>query len=104
VLQRLGWKYLMPVSTPLLPGIRSLKQSASDLLWLMTEADGRCLSGHYVDGRVAQPGSMDSRDKAKIARVVEVGHSLLAAILPPAGVGWGLHAGTINAPARGIGD
>jgi len=77
-LQQLGWKYVMPLLTPLLPGTRSLKTSASDLLWLMTEADGQCLSGHYVDGRVAQPGSAESRDEAKIARVVEVGRSLLA--------------------------
>jgi len=83
-LQQLGWKYVLPLLTPLLPGARSLKRSASDLLWLMTEAEGRCLSGHYVDGRVAQPGSAESRDEAKIARVVEVGHSLLAAILHPA--------------------
>jgi NAD(P)-dependent dehydrogenase (short-subunit alcohol dehydrogenase family) len=85
-LQQLGWKYVMPLLTPLLPGTRSLKKSASDLLWLMTEADGRWLSGHYVDGRVAQPGSAESRDEAKIGRVVEVGHSLLATMLRP-GVG-----------------
>ena len=80
-LQQLGWKYAMPLLTPLLPGARALKKSASDLLWLMTEADGRYLSGHYVDGRVAQPGSEESRDEVKIARVVEVGHSLLAIML-----------------------
>jgi len=85
-LQRLGWKYVLPFLTPLLPGARSLKTSASDLLWLMTEADGRRLSGHYIDGRVAQPGSEESRDEAKIARVVEVGHSLLATMLRPAEV------------------
>jgi NAD(P)-dependent dehydrogenase (short-subunit alcohol dehydrogenase family) len=85
-LQQLGWKYVMPLLTPLLPGTRSLKKSASDLVWLMTEADGRRLSGHYVDGRVAQPGSAESRDEAKIARVVEVGHSLPATMLRP-GVG-----------------
>jgi NAD(P)-dependent dehydrogenase (short-subunit alcohol dehydrogenase family) len=85
-LQQLGWKYVMPLLTPLLPGTRSLKKSASDLLWLMTEANGRWLSGHYVDGRVAQPGSAESRDEAKIGRVVEVGHSLLATMLRP-GVG-----------------
>jgi hypothetical protein len=83
-LQQLGWKYILPLLTPLLPGARSLKRSASDLLWVMTEAEGQCLSGQYVDGRVAQPGSAESRDEAKIARVVEVGHSLLATILRPA--------------------
>ena len=86
-LQQLGWKYVLPLLTPLLPGARSLKRSASDLLWLMTEAEGRCLSGHYVDGRVAQPGSAESREEAKIARVVEVGHSLLATIMRQAGPG-----------------
>ena len=85
-LQQLGWKYVLPLLTPFLPGTRSLKKSASDLLWLMTEADGRCLSGHYVDGRVAQPGSEESRDEAKIARVVEVGYSLLATMMRPAGL------------------
>jgi NAD(P)-dependent dehydrogenase (short-subunit alcohol dehydrogenase family) len=80
-LQQLGWKYVMPLLTPILPGTRSLRKSASDLLWLMTEADGRSLSGHYVNGRVAQPGSEESRDEAKMARVVEVGHSPLATML-----------------------
>jgi NAD(P)-dependent dehydrogenase (short-subunit alcohol dehydrogenase family) len=85
-LQQLGWKYVLPLLTPFLPGTRSLKNSASDLVWLMTEADGRSLSGHYVNGRVAQPGSEESRDEAKIARVVEVGHSLLATLVRPAGL------------------
>jgi NAD(P)-dependent dehydrogenase (short-subunit alcohol dehydrogenase family) len=82
-LQQLGWKYVMPLLAPLLPGARSLNTSASDLLWLMTEVDARHLSGHYVDGRVSQSGSVESRDETKIARVVEVGHALLAAILAP---------------------
>src|SRR5436190_2233936 len=49
-LQKLGWKYIMPVLAPILPGARSVSRSASDLLWLMTEADARALSGQYVDG------------------------------------------------------
>jgi protochlorophyllide reductase len=81
-LQRLGWKHVMPLVTPFLPGARSLNTSASDLLWLMTESDARNLSGHYVNGRLAEPGSAESRDAAKIARAVEVGHLLLATILP----------------------
>jgi NAD(P)-dependent dehydrogenase (short-subunit alcohol dehydrogenase family) len=85
-LQQLGWKYLMPLLTPILPGVRSLNTSASDLLWLMTEADARQLSGHYVDGRVVQLGSEESRDQAKIARVVAVGRLLLATMLAPEGV------------------
>ena len=76
-LQQLGWKYIMPLLAPILPGARSLSQSASDLLWLVTEADARSLSGQYVDGRVPQPGSSESRDAVKIARAVEVAHTLL---------------------------
>src|SRR5215813_7874799 len=83
-LQQLAWKYVMPLLTPVLPGARSLSHSASDLLWLVTEADGRSLSGRYVDGRVAQAGSEESKDQAKIARAVEVGRLLLASILTSA--------------------
>ena len=82
-LQQLGWKYVMPLLTPVLPGARSLKKSASDLLWLLTEADARSLSGQYIDGRTAQSGSEESRDAAKIARVVEVAHMLLATVPGP---------------------
>jgi NAD(P)-dependent dehydrogenase (short-subunit alcohol dehydrogenase family) len=76
-LQRLGWKYIMPGLAPILPGARSIGRSASDLLWLITEADARSLTGQYVDGRLPQPGSEESRDLVKIARTVEVGHELL---------------------------
>lgn len=76
-LLQFGWKHVLPLFVPILPGARALEQSASDLLWLLTEADSRSLSGQYVDGRVPQPGSMDSRDNAKIARAVEVAHALL---------------------------
>jgi hypothetical protein len=74
----------MPVLAPILPGARSVSRSASDLLWLMTEADARALSGQYVDGRVPQAGSDESRDAVKIARTVEVGHDLLNRYLKPA--------------------
>jgi protochlorophyllide reductase len=84
-LQQLGWKYVMPLLTPLLPGARSLEKSAADLLWLLIEADARSLSGQYVDGRTVQSGSGESRDEAKIARVIEVGHLLLATVLRPMG-------------------
>jgi len=77
-LQQLGWKYVMPVLAPVLPGARSLSRSAGDLLWLLTEADARALSGSYVDGRTPQPGSEESRDPAKIARAIEAAHLLLA--------------------------
>jgi len=76
-LQQLGWKYIMPLLTPVLPGARSIEQSSSDLLWLLTEADAESLSGQYVDGRMPQPGSRESHDPAKIARAVEAAYSLL---------------------------
>jgi NAD(P)-dependent dehydrogenase (short-subunit alcohol dehydrogenase family) len=75
--QKLGWKYIMPGLAPILPGARSLERSAGDLLWLLTEADARSLSGHYVDGRTPLPGSSESRDPAKIARAIEVAYALL---------------------------
>jgi NAD(P)-dependent dehydrogenase (short-subunit alcohol dehydrogenase family) len=76
-LQRLGWKYIMPYLTPVLPGARGLERSAGDLLWLLTEADALSLSGHYLDGRLPRAGSSESRDPAKIARAMEVAHALL---------------------------
>jgi NAD(P)-dependent dehydrogenase (short-subunit alcohol dehydrogenase family) len=84
--QQLGWKYVMPWLAPVLPGARSLERSASDLLWLLTQADAQKLTGQYVDGRIAQPGSAESRDQAKIARTVEVSNMLLARTLPTAQV------------------
>jgi protochlorophyllide reductase len=80
-LQRAAWKYLMPLLAPALPGARSLKQSSSDLLWLIKDADAPTLSGHYLDGRVVRPGSQESRDAGKIARTVEVADALLASVL-----------------------
>ena len=76
-MQRLGWKYVMPPLSPILPGIRSLKRSATDLLWLLTEADTQSMSGKYVDGRQVRPGSPESRDPAKIERSVEVAKWLI---------------------------
>ena len=67
----------MPVLAPILPGARGLGRSASDLLWLLTDADVGSLSGQYVDGRVPQAGSSESRDPAKIARAMEVAHELV---------------------------
>jgi NAD(P)-dependent dehydrogenase (short-subunit alcohol dehydrogenase family) len=76
-MQRLGWKYVMPLLSPILPGTRSLKRSATDLLWLLTEADTQSMSGTYVDGRQIRPGSLESRDNAKISRSVEVARWLI---------------------------
>ncbi len=67
----------MPLLSPILPGTRSLKRSATDLLWLLTEADTQSMSGKYVDGRQVRPGSLESRDNAKIGRTVEVAKWLI---------------------------
>jgi NAD(P)-dependent dehydrogenase (short-subunit alcohol dehydrogenase family) len=76
-MQRFGWKFVMPLLSPILPGTRSLKRSATDLLWLLTEADTQIMSGNYVDGRQVRPGSLDSQDPAKIAQSVEVAKWLI---------------------------
>jgi hypothetical protein len=81
-LQQLGWKYVMPLLTPILPGTRSIERSSTDLLWLVTETNARGLTGQYVDGRVAQRGSNESRERAKILRSVEVANALLCDHLP----------------------
>jgi NAD(P)-dependent dehydrogenase (short-subunit alcohol dehydrogenase family) len=78
VLLILGWKYLMPLLTPILPGARSIERSAGDLLWLATAADATALNGHYVNGRRIEPGSDESRDPEKIASVVAVSRALIA--------------------------
>jgi protochlorophyllide reductase len=77
-LQRLLWKYLMGPLAPLLPGARSIERSASDLLWLATEADLAAHSGAYVDGRTLADGSAESRDASKIARMRAVSLKLIA--------------------------
>jgi hypothetical protein len=41
-------------------------------LWLLTDADAKSMSGGYVDGRRVRSGSLESRDRKKIARSVEV--------------------------------
>ena len=73
----MGWKYVVPLISPILPGTRSLEQSSGDLLWLLTDADTQSMLGKYVDGREIRPGSLESRDRAKIARSVEVAKWLL---------------------------
>jgi hypothetical protein len=76
-IQRLGWKYVMPLVSPILPGARSIKRSSGDLLWLLTDANTQTMSGKYVDGREIRLGSLESQDLAKIARSVEVAMWLL---------------------------
>lgn len=78
IFQILGWKYIMPLMAPVLPTVRTQDTSAGDLLWLVTEADAGKFSGQYLDGRQPMPGSDESRDAAKIARVIEVSDALLA--------------------------
>ena len=80
-LQQLGWKYLMPVLVPILPGARGLGRSAGDLFWLIADADTVRLSGQYVDGRVPRSGSGESRDPAKIMRAVEVAREIIARVV-----------------------
>lgn len=84
VLQILGWKYVLPLLAPALPGLRSIERSAGDLTWLLTEADPRPLSGHYVNGRTVEPGSADSRDPTKVRRMAEISHCLIDANLESA--------------------
>jgi NAD(P)-dependent dehydrogenase (short-subunit alcohol dehydrogenase family) len=96
LLQIFGWKFVLPLLVPVLPWARSMDQSAGDLVWLMTEADGGALSGQYVNGRTVEAGSFDSRDPVKIARMAEVSHDLIASRLAP-------HPATSSAKQRGIG-
>ncbi len=77
-LQILGWKYLMPLLVPILPGARSLERSAGDLLWLVTQADAAAHNGHYVNGRKIEPGSAESRDLDKIRAVIAYSRDLIA--------------------------
>lgn len=82
-LQRYLWRTLMPALTPLLPGARSVSHSSGDLAWLIAEAPLLPLSGSYFDGRRNRPGSDDSRDPAKIARLMQVSRELIARTLQP---------------------
>lgn len=83
-LQILGWKYIMPLMAPILPGARSIATSGGDLFWLITDADAAALTGQYVDGRNPMPGSAESRDPAKIRSVIETSEELLRSVLPKA--------------------
>jgi len=85
-LQQLGWKYIMPLLAPVLPGARGLGRSAGDLVWLITEADVAGLSGQYLDGRVPRPGSRESHDLVKIARAVQVARVILGRFVATVGL------------------
>jgi NAD(P)-dependent dehydrogenase (short-subunit alcohol dehydrogenase family) len=78
VLQQWSWKYVLPLAAPILPGMRSMERSASDLVWLLTEADSFDHGGAYINGAREEPGSADSRDASKIARMRAVSEHLIA--------------------------
>jgi NAD(P)-dependent dehydrogenase (short-subunit alcohol dehydrogenase family) len=80
-LQRYLWRSLLPALAPVLPGVRSISRSSWDLAWLVTEAQLKPVSGSFFDGRRPSPGSPDSRDKAKISRLMDVSRSLIAQTL-----------------------
>ena len=81
ILQHLLWRWVLPGLTPVLPGVRSISRSSGDLAWLITEAQLEAVSGSFYDGRRPSPGSPDSRDKAKISRLMDVSRSLIARTL-----------------------
>lgn len=85
-LQRYLWRTLMPVLAPVLPGVRHLETSAGDLAWLIGSADLRYRSGTYFDGRRAADGSPESRDEAKIARLMQASRALIVRTLEPQAV------------------
>ncbi len=76
-LQRYLWRTLAPALAPIVPGMRHVNQSAGDLAWLLCDADLKPTPGSYYDGRAPDPGSPDSRDPAKIARVMQVSRDLI---------------------------
>lgn len=76
-LQIFGWKFIMPILAPILPGVRSIRKSGGDLLWWIAEADMAKVSGQYVNGRTPEPGSAESRDPEKITSLIDVSQKLL---------------------------
>jgi NAD(P)-dependent dehydrogenase (short-subunit alcohol dehydrogenase family) len=83
-LQRYLWRTLMPFLAPVLPGVRHVETSGADLAWLIADADLRQRSGSYFDGRIACDGSPESRDPAKIARLMEASRALIVEAFEPA--------------------
>lgn len=78
VVQQWLWKTVLPLVAPVIPGMRSMERSASDLVWLLTEAEIFGHGGAYVNGRREEPGSDESRDVSKIARMRAVSERLIA--------------------------
>lgn len=98
ILQVLGWKYIMSALAPVLPATRTVERSASDLLWLLTEADPLSMTGSYVDGRTVAPGSASSRDAAKIAEMAGETRAIIAEVRARRG-----GASAVAAPPSGAG-
>ncbi len=69
VVQQWLWKTVLPLVAPVVPGMRSMERSASDLVWLLTAADTFGHSGAYINGTREEAGSAESRDASKIARM-----------------------------------
>lgn len=72
-----GWTYVLPVLSPLVPGMRSIARSSSDLLWLLRDAPAEQVSGQYVNGREVMRGSDESHDRVKIDSLMEFSLDLL---------------------------
>lgn len=74
---RSGWRYVLPALSPLVPGMRSIARSSSDLLWLLRDAPAGQVSGQYVNGRKVEHGSEESHDPVKIDSLMEFSLDLL---------------------------
>jgi len=81
ILQRCMWRWLLPAFAPVLPGVRSVTRSSGDLVWLLTQAPLKPVSGSFFDGRQPSAGSPDSCDRAKISRLMDVSRDLIAQTL-----------------------
>lgn len=77
-LQRYLWRTLAPALAPLVPGMRHVNRSASDLAALLCDVSPKLITGSYYDGRQPDPGSPDSRDPAKIAHLMQVSRELIS--------------------------
>lgn len=58
--------------------LMGIARSASDLAWLLTEADIFDRGGAYINGTREEPGSAESRDASKITRMRAVSDRLIA--------------------------